>query len=253
MDSFAGAAALDWLFLIVVAPFIGSFLGVLATRLQMKRSIVLGRSACPKCGRHLGWRDLVPILSWIQQGRRCRYCNSSISAFYPMIEIGALLIALSAAWQFSGWLLWVSCGFGWILLLLAAIDYLWLVLPDELTLPLIPSGLAVAHFTDSQNMRSYLAGAVVGFAALAALAWLYRWLRGREGLGLGDAKLLAVSGAWVSIVGLPSVVLLSATSALLVVLITAAAGRLVRADDKLPFGSYLCFGTWLVWLLGPLG
>lgn len=253
MDRFAGAVALDWLFLIVVAPFIGSFLGVLATRIQVKRSIVFGRSACPKCGHRLGWRDLVPVLSWIVQRRRCRYCKASIDAFYPAIEIGAVLVALSAAWQFSGWLLWVSCAFGWILLLLAAIDYLWMVLPDELTLPLIPAGLAVAYLAGSENITSYLAGAVAGFVAFAGLAWLYRRLRGREGLGMGDAKLLAVSGSWVSIVGLPSVVLLAATSALLAVLIATLAGRILRADDKVPFGSYLCFGTWLVWLLGPLG
>jgi leader peptidase (prepilin peptidase)/N-methyltransferase len=168
------------------------------------------------------------------------------------MEIGALLVATSAGLVFSEWLLWVSCGLGWTLLALAAIDYRHMILPDELTLPLIPAGLALAYFVDPSEVASHIFGAGVGFVAFCILAWVYRQLRGREGLGMGDAKLLAASGSWVAISGLASVVFLGSVLALLAVLGASALGWRVSAYDPLPFGMYLCLGTWLVWLFGPL-
>lgn len=252
LNSFARALTLDWLFLIAIAPFIGSFLSVWATRIRDKRSIIFGRSVCPACQHKLATRDLMPILSWVFQRRRCRYCGTTIPALYPLMELGSLLVAVCAAWQFSGWLLWIACVFGWIMLLIAAIDYLWMVVPDELTLPLIPAGVAVPYLFGNEAVMGHVLGAAVGFVAFAALASLYRWLRGRDGLGMGDAKLLGASGAWVSIVGLPSVVLLASVSALVGVFMASLAGRKLSSDDKVAFGTYLCLGTWLVWLLGPI-
>ena len=125
----------DWLFLVLAAPFVGSFLGVLATRFFSKRSIIFGRSKCPSCNHRLAPRDLVPIASWIFHRRRCQYCSAPIAFFYPLMEIGALLVAVSAVSLFSGWLIWVSCAFGWVLLVIAAIDYQHMILPDELYAP----------------------------------------------------------------------------------------------------------------------
>jgi leader peptidase (prepilin peptidase)/N-methyltransferase len=243
---------LDWLFLIVAAPFIGSFLAVVVARLPTGESAVFGRSACPQCGHRLVLRDLVPILSWIIQGRRCRYCAAEIEPFYPLMEMGALLVALSAAQVFSGWLLWVSCAFGWALLTIAAIDYRCMILPDELTLPLLPAGLGTAYLLDSDSIAGHVIGACIGFAAFFFLGWLYRQIRGRDGLGMGDAKLLAASGAWVKTSGLPSVVFLGAAAGLLMALAGLFHGRRFSSDDKVPLGTYLCLGTWLVWLFGPL-
>jgi leader peptidase (prepilin peptidase)/N-methyltransferase len=168
------------------------------------------------------------------------------------MEIGALLVAVSAVLLFSGWLVWVSCAFGWVLLAIAAIDYQHMILPDELTVPLIPAGLGIAYVLNPYDLGSHAIGVAAGFATFWLAALLYRWLRGREGLGLGDAKFLAASGAWVSLSGLPSVVFLGAVTALLVVLSATVAGRRFSAFDPVPFGSYLCLGTWLVWLFGPL-
>jgi leader peptidase (prepilin peptidase)/N-methyltransferase len=245
--------SLDWLFLIFVAPFIGSFLGVVATRVPAGEPAILGRSVCPHCGHRLAPRDLIPILSWVLQRRRCRYCGATLEFFYPVMEISALLVAVTASWMFSGWLLWVSCGLGWALLTIAAIDHLWMILPDELTLPLIPAGLVVTYLFDPDRVVSHATGAGIGFLAFSVVAWLYRRLRGHDGLGMGDAKLLAASGAWISISGLPSVVFLGAAAALIVVLIAMLWGRRFSSYDAVPFGLYLCLGTWLVWLFGPLG
>jgi leader peptidase (prepilin peptidase)/N-methyltransferase len=127
-----------------------------------------------------------------------------------------------------------------------------MILPDELTLPLIPAGLGVSYLLDPDRIAGHAIGTVVGFVAFSIIGWLYRQIRGRDGLGMGDAKLLAASGAWVSTSGLPSVVFLSATTGLLVVIAAMLAGRRFSSNDKVPFGSYLCLGTWFVWLFGPL-
>jgi leader peptidase (prepilin peptidase)/N-methyltransferase len=245
--------AIDWLLPVLTAPFIGSFLGVVAERLPTGRGVVLGRSACPHCGHRLRARDLVPVLSWVASGGRCRYCAAPLGLLHPAIEIAALVIALWAASELSGWLIWAGCALGWTLLALAVIDQRHLILPDRLTLPLIPAGLGVAYAVEPSLVLNHAIGAGAGFLALAVVGWAYRRLRGREGLGLGDAKLLAAAGAWVSWPGLPSVVLLAAAAALLAAAAGSLAGRSVRLTDPVPFGSYLCLGTWLVWLYGPLG
>jgi leader peptidase (prepilin peptidase)/N-methyltransferase len=168
------------------------------------------------------------------------------------MELGALLVAFSAALVFSGWLLWVSCGFGWTLLAIAAIDYRHMILPDGLTLPLIPGGLGVAYFIEPTDLVGHALGAGAGFVAFYTLAWLYLRLRNREGLGMGDAKLLAASGAWVDISGLASVVFLGSVLAMSAVLAASLIGWRASTFDPVPFGTYLCLGTWLVWLFGPL-
>ncbi len=240
---------------LAAALAVGSFLGVLVLRLPDGRPVAVGRSACPHCDRPLGPRDLVPLLSWLWARGRCRYCREAIGWFYPAIELAALGVALWAAAVIgSGWLFWVSCGLGWTLLALAAIDHREFILPDALTLPLIPAGLAVAWLIDPATLPHHLLGAALGFGVFAVVAWLYARLRGRDGLGLGDAKLLAAAGAWVSWIGLPGVVLLAGASALAVVLAAAVVrgGALPAPERQLPFGPYLALATWFVWLHGPV-
>jgi leader peptidase (prepilin peptidase)/N-methyltransferase len=245
----------EWLAPVLAAPFIGSFLGVLVERLPAGAGVLgvlWGRSCCPACRHRLAPRDLVPVFSWLLSRGRCRHCAAPLSAFYPGIEIGALAVALWAAAVLPGWLAFAGCGLGWALLALAAADQRHMVLFDELTLPLIPAGLVVAYFVGVPSLWDHVYGALGGFAAFAAIALLYRRLRGREGLGLGDAKLLAAAGAWVSWVGLPSVVLLAAASALVMVLVRAALRRRLAVGEPIAFGPHLCLATWLVWLYGPL-
>ena len=244
--------ASSWFWPVAIAPFVGSFLGVIATRVERAGSIVLGHSACPACGVRLGPRDLVPILSWLASRGRCRHCGQSIGAFYPAIELAALTVAVWAAVFTSGWILWASCVFGWALLVLAIIDFKYYLLPDFLTLPLIPAGLLAAYVLDPSSLIDNIIGAAVGFSFVIILRWLYQILRGREGMGLGDAKLLAAAGAWVSWTGLPSVVLLAALIGLMIALLRHWRGGKLALTDRVPFGTYLCFGAWIVWLYGPL-
>jgi len=149
-------------------------------------------------------------------------------------------------------MLWISCCLGWCLLALGAADWRDGVLPDALTLPLIPLGLAAAFMDDPSSVADHAIGAVAGFASFALIRWLYRRWRGRDGLGFGDVKLLAASGAFVAWDGLPSVVLIGAVTALGLALLTTASGRKLALDQRVAFGPALCFATWLVWLYGPL-
>ena len=237
---------------IVSAPFIGSFLAALALRLPARRPVVFARSACDACGRPLAALDLVPLASFAASRGVCRYCGAQIDRLHPAMELGALVIAVWAAFLVSGWILLASCLFGWTLLTLAAIDWRTNLLPDVLTLPLIVAGLAVARFVDPASVVAHLVGALVGFATFALLAAIFRRLRGRDGLGLGDAKLLAAVGAWLGWMGLPTVVLLGALIGLALVLARRLAGEPIDAATRIPFGPALAAGAWIVWLYGPL-
>jgi len=245
-------AMMEPLLALLVAPFVGSFLGVVVERLPAGRPIGLARSTCDRCGEALGVRDLVPIASWLARGGRCRCGAIRLDPFYPAIELAALAVALSAALVLSGWLLWASLALGWTLLALAAIDLRHFVLPDVLNLPLLPAGLAVAWLIDPARLADHVIGAAAGLVGFALIAWLYRHLRHREGLGLGDAKLLAAGGAWLGWQALPSVVALGAVVALAVALAASLVGGKLRATTRIAFGAYLALAIWLVWLYGPL-
>ncbi len=236
----------------LAAPFIGSFLGVLVIRLSRDQSVIWGRSVCDHCGHALGVLDLVPIASWFALRGRCRYCGAKLTWFFVAIELGAVAIAIWAASVAEDWVLWASCCLGWCLLSLACTDWRDGVLPDALTLPLLPAGLVVAYLEEPQSLLPHVIGAAAGFAVFALIGFLYRRVRGREGLGFGDVKLLAAAGAWVSWDGLPSVVLIAASAGLAVALLGALRGGRIALDQRLAFGPFLCLGLWLVWLYGPL-
>jgi leader peptidase (prepilin peptidase)/N-methyltransferase len=243
---------MDHIAALIVAPFVGSFLSLLVVRLPVDEPIVFGRSRCRSCHSALSPIDLVPLLSWLWRRGRCRHCSRSIPVFYPAIELAAMAVAVWAAFLFDGGLFWATCILGWTLLALAATDTRDLLLPDGLTLPLLAVGLGIAAIHDWSQLPAHLAGAAIGFAALYGINLLYRRLRGRDGLGLGDAKLLAAAGAWLGWAGLPSVLLISGVAALAGVAIARAAGRKIGAADPIPFGAFLSLGFWLVWLYGPL-
>jgi leader peptidase (prepilin peptidase)/N-methyltransferase len=241
---------LDFPWPVLAAPFVGSFLATLAVRLPEGRGWVGGRSACPACGAALAWHDLVPVASWLVRRGRCRSCAAPIAPLYPLIELAALVAALWAWTLRPGPEAWIDAGLGWTLIALAACDARARVLPDTLVLPLGVAGLALAW--PGGALLDHGIGALAGFLAFAAVRWTYHRLRGREGLGLGDVKLMAAIGALVSWQGLPSVVTLAAAGGLVALGLARAQGRPVDRRTEVPFGPFLAFATWLVWLYGPL-
>ena len=241
-----------WLILAIIAPAIGSFIGVLAVRLPEGRGVLAGRSICDHCGHVLGPRDLVPLGSWLWLRGKCRYCDARIARLYPAIELAALAVVVWAATVTSGTVLIASCILGWTLLALAVTDWRSYVLPDALTLFLLLSGFVAAFMFDPARFSDHIFGTGAGTFLFAFLAWAYWRLRGREGLGLGDAKLLGGLGAWLAWDGLPSVIFFGAGLGLVAVLVRSLAGQPMKTTDRIPFGPFLAAGGWLVWLYGPL-
>jgi leader peptidase (prepilin peptidase) / N-methyltransferase len=241
----------DWYLLGVALP-VGSFLGVVIERLPEEGSPLTGRSCCAHCGAPLGWRDLFPLASWAATRGRCRHCSAWLGWFYPGVELGALAIALLSLAVDRGAEAWIDAGLGWWLLALGWIDWRHMILPDALTLPLIPLGLAVAGTLQPDELWDPVVGVVFGYLGLRAVAWTYHRLTGRAGLGLGDAKLLAAAGAWVGATGLPSVVAGAALAGLAAAGAIMLTGRRLDRHSALPFGPFLAAAIWLVWLFGPL-
>ena len=238
--------------LLLAAPIVGSFLGVLIRRLPEGRPIVWARSACEGCGAVLAVRDLVPLASWARSRGRCRHCGRALGWFYPAVELAAAAVALIALAVDDGETAWLDCLLGWWLLALAWIDARRWILPDALTLPLILAGLFAALVFDPDALAERALGAVLGYLALRLIGWAYLRLRGREGLGEGDAKLLAAGGAWLGALVLPQIILVAALSALLAAAALRLSGRRIRAQTALPFGPFLALAIWALWLFGPL-
>lgn len=246
-DSFIG---LQIPLALVAAPFVGSFLGLVALRTPKGVSVVTGRSRCDACGKSLGALDLIPVLSWIASGARCRHCAISLPLFYPAIELAALALVAWAAVMTEGLVFWLSCGLGCTLLTLAVIDLRHFILPDKLTLPLVLAGLLSTWLVAPASLGDHFFGAAVGYGGFVLLRALYFKLRGREGLGLGDAKLMAAAGAWLSWQALPAVVALAALAGLFAVVLIRVSGSKVSATDRIPFGPCICLAIWTVWLYG---
>lgn len=243
---------LTWLLPILAAPFVGSFVALLAHRLPRGEPVVFGRSACRSCGTTLSARDLFPLLSWLANRGRCRHCQAPVSARYPLIELAALGIAVWAVMVLDDWAILVGSLLGWALLALALIDWREKILPDAITLPLVAAGLVAAWYLPNLDLAAHAVGAAVGLTLFLAVAAIFRRIRGYDGLGGGDAKLFAAAGAWVGWQGLPSVLLISSVAALAVVFVMVVTGKRPTAQKEIAFGAYLCFGFWIVWLYGPI-
>ena len=237
---------------VLIAPAVGSFIGLLVARSGSGRSLVFGGSRCDHCDRRLQARDLVPLFSWALSGGKSRCCRQPITALYPLVELAALAIALWAVAVTTGPIIIASLALGWTLLALSLIDLRSYRLPDGGTLPLILAGLALSAIGETGPLWLHLLGAAVGYVALAGIGALYERLRGEPGLGLGDAKLLAAAGAWVGVQALPSVMLIACLSALGMAAVFAWTRGELGWRSAIPFGPALAVGLWITWLHGPL-
>lgn len=223
----------------------GSFLATLILRWPQGRSVMRGRSSCDGCGRVLGPRELVPLMSALASGGKCRTCGTPIDSLHFSVElscaaIGVLAAALSPGMEGAGWAL-----LGWLLLTLAILDWRHFWLPDALTLPLAFLGLTVGPWLTPAAFADRVIGAAAGYGALLFLSLVYRRLRGRDGLGLGDAKLLAALGAWFGWQALPFILLSAASMGLAIALAT---GRATSAKARLPLGTFLAVAAIPGWI-----
>ncbi len=218
----------------------GSFLGAIVMRWPRGESIVSGRSRCDACGHRLGVVDLVPLLGWMLARGKCRACGVRIDPAHLSLEAGCGLIgalAFALAPPFPAFVLALG---GWLLLALALLDWRHHWLPDALTLPFAAIGLTLGEWLGLPPFADRCIGAAAGYGGLFLLAMGYRALRGRDGLGLGDAKLLGGIGAWIGWAALPLVLLVASVGGLAVAAVMAARGDRIDSQTRLPFGTFLC-------------
>lgn len=232
-----------------LGAIIGSFLATILLRWPAGKSALGGRSLCDGCARPLRPAELVPILSFVALRGRCRTCDARIAPAHLAVELAAGLVGAVALLAHPGWLGAVTAMLGWWLLLLAALDAEHHWLPDRLTLPLIPAGLLAAWAGFGMAIEPRLIGAVVGFLILWVIGWSYRRLRGREGLGGGDPKLLAALGAWLGWAQLPFVLLGAGLLGLAIIATRRLRGEAVAATDRLPLGTLMALAAWPIWLV----
>lgn len=247
-----------WALLVMSGLCAGSLLNVVVFRLPLMiqrndpRLFNLGfpRSYCPHCQLALTPGDNIPLLSWLWLRGRCRECRETISWRYPAIESLSLLITLLVASLLpAGPLLLATLLLSWLLLALAIIDSMHFLLPDSLTLSLLWAGLLcqLAGVLPSVSLEQGIAGAALGYGVFWLLAWGYQIVRGEEGLGRGDAKLLAAGGAWLGWQTLPPLLLLASSLGITVFMLA----RLVvkrSLSARLPFGPALATAIWLLFL-----
>jgi leader peptidase (prepilin peptidase)/N-methyltransferase len=202
-------------------------------------NLVVPRSACPACGHRIGALENVPVLSWLALRGRCRGCGTRIPARYPLVELlGGVLGALAIAHFGPTWQGLAACGLLWTLIALTFIDADTQLLPDDLTLPLLWAGLVANLFGLFVPLREAVIGALAGYLSLWTVYWAFKLIRGKEGMGYGDFKLLAALGAWLGWKVLPAIVLLSSV----VGAVVGIALILFRRHDRgspLPYGPYL--------------
>ena len=271
------AQGLPWLYLSLVFLFslmVGSFLNVVIHRLpimlerewQAEYSDYFGsevatssaapynlmapRSRCPHCDHPIGALENIPLLSWLWLKGRCRKCKAPISARYPLVELlTALLSVAVAATLTPGWGTLAALLLTWVLVALTFIDLDRMLLPDQLTLPLLWGGLLFNLAGGLVPLADAVIGAMAGYLVLWSLYWAFKLLTGKDGMGYGDFKLLAALGAWLGWQALPIVLLLSS-------LIGAIIGiglillRNHHQGKPIPFGPYLAIAGWIALLWG---
>lgn len=241
------------LFFALASPLIGSGIAAGAARFGTERRWDLTPSRCPACHKRLGIGELVPVVSWALQGGRCRGCGARISASYPLIELSAIGVAVWAWLATPPAVFAMTCVMGWLLLALAAIDIRTRRLPDLLNLALAVTGIGATALIMPEQVIWHILAAAIGYGALLAVELTYRRLRGRDGIGRGDAKLLGAIGAWVGLQGLAACLFIAASTAIVFILIaTRLRGAELRGDMAIAFGPFLALGGWVTWVFGPL-
>lgn len=225
----------------VAGAIVGSFIATLCLRWPEGSQVVTGRSRCDSCGIALGARDLVPVVSASLAGGRCRTCASPIDPLHRQVEYAAALAGAAAAMIAPGAQGALLAIFFWLLLPIAILDARHFWLPDRLTLALGLSGLLAGGSLFGVGLGDRVVGAAAGFGSLALVALAYRKLRGIDGLGAGDPKLIGAIGLWTGWQSLPTILLLASLAGL-----AAAISARSHRFDRLPFGTLLCWGA-AVW------
>lgn len=212
-------------------------------------NLILPNSSCPHCDHEIKPWENIPLVSWLFLRGKCSNCKEAISIRYPLVELACGLISAVIAWQFGvSWEALAMLVLTWGLLSMSLIDADHQILPDVLVLPLLWMGLILNSFSLFTSLSDALWGAVIGYMSLWSIFWLFKLITGKEGMGYGDFKLLALIGAWGGWQVLPLTILLSSVLGAVIGIIIL---RLQRNgySNPIPFGPYLAAAGWvaLIW------
>ena len=265
-----------WVFVsgaLLLGMIVGSFINVLVWRLpkmlerewRAQAHEVLGlpaepvaapynlmhpNSCCPRCNHPIRPWENIPLLSYVLLKGRCSSCHQSIGARYPITELACGLISAVVAWHFGfGWAAGAVLLLSWGLLAMSLIDADHQLLPDVLVLPLLWLGLILNSFGVFVSLHDALWGAVAGYMSLWSVFWVFKLITGKDGMGHGDFKLLAMLGAWGGWQILPMTLLLSSLVGVMGGLILLRL-RKAQASTPMPFGPYLAIAGWIALLWG---
>ncbi len=209
------------------------------------------RSRCRDCGRMIHALENIPVISYLLMRGKCRGCGTKISIFYPIVELSVAVLATFVFWRLGGNAQgFFAVFFVFALVALTGIDLKTQLLPDTITLPLMWAGIILSFWNVYLPLETSVIGALVGYLSLWSVAMLFKVLFKKEGMGLGDAKLLAAIFTWVHIQYFPLVLIISCVIGAVVTLVHRLMNKQQITDNPLPFGPYLALGGLIAMLYG---
>ena len=233
------------LFSFLFGLILGSFLNVCIHRIPRKESLVRPPSACPQCNERIRFYDNIPLISYAILRGKCRFCKKTISIRYPVVEFlsGCLSMSLFIKYGLTPHY-FLFYFFSASLVIITFVDLRHKIIPDVISLPGIVIGLAAASLFSLNGLswKDSLIGMIIGGGLLYLIGVSYEWLRKKEGMGMGDVKLLAMIGAWMGYMALPYIILISSLTG---IIIGGGSLLLTRRDlgQRIPFGPFLVLGT----------
>ncbi len=213
-------------------------------------NLVVPRSRCGHCGHQISASENIPVLSYLILRGKCAACGAPISSQYPLVEIFVALISLVVGWHFGVSLQAIAAlVFSWCLVAASGIDIGHKILPDSITLPLMWLGIFLSFFNIFIDLETSIIGAMGGYLSLWSVFILFKIITGKEGMGHGDFKLLAMLGAWTGWKML-FVIILTSSLVGVVVGITMILLKKTERSTQIPFGPYLAAAGWISLLWG---
>ena len=245
---------MSYIIVFILGSIWGSFSNVCIHRLPNNKGVAKGRSYCPSCKKPIRWYDNIPIFSYVLLKAKCRDCSVKINVKYLLVE---LICALSFVWFFYLFGLSLTTLLFFILsiffIIIFFIDLKHFIIPNELTFPLMAIGLLKSFDPNLNqylfpNFLNSLIGGVAGYLIIWMIIFIYKRLRNKEGMGLGDAKLLSAIGFWFGWISIPFILFFSSFIAL-VLAIPSLINKSKNLSSQIPFGPYLILGCILYLLL----
>ena len=242
---------MSYIIVFILGSIWGSFSNVCIHRLPDNKSVSRGRSYCPSCKKQIRWYDNIPIFSYVFLKAKCRDCSAKINVKYLLVE---LICALSFVWFFYLFGLSLTTLLFFILsiffIIIFFIDLKHFIIPNELTFPLMAIGLLKSFDPNLNqylfpNFLNSLIGGVAGYIIIWMIIFIYKRLRNKEGMGLGDAKLLSAIGFWFGWISIPFILFFSSFIAL-VLAIPSLINKSKNLSSQIPFGPYLILGLSLI-------